>query len=791
MSTTPEEAQGTPAPEHDFDELTGVYGFFRRHQKKLLYTAGLFTLLTFSITGSLTNIVQGLGAEERDRATMQVNGERVKLTSDDYRFGAELARRYRQGLPYGVMLQVSSGDSSDNDMAEVFAILRRAAITEGIEPSMAEVDRAIEAAREMAQAESVSKLAVSRGFSSLAEYRLIVAEAMRIGVFTRLQTLALNDSEAEVMRQVLLYQEKVGYKVATFDEQAYQDELKEKSELTDEDFKKWLDDQNDTQKGRMNAFDLPTVQLRFAALLWSEGQFKPEEFADGVLEGYTITDDQLKTFYDAEKEYFKKPDTDDEYRAFEDEDVKDELTRMVQAERIMIDLNTKMKEAQLAVVQPKTDEVAKVQNELNEAQGVLTTAAKEKFTKESELKGKEAELEKDAENAELKTAVEALRTESMAANDAHGKANEVFEAKQKALEDAQKAEEDARANFDFVAEFNKLVEGKSGFVQKSMDKQASAEDLKDLDKLGLDLGHWERSMVATSLGSVGSMGNGPGRTYKASMIYQSLAMEARPLKPWDELKELVQDAYWTEKAVAEGKEKQKAMKDALLRLAKEKIPEFIANLEKERQERIDTKVKEWEDGVNADITKAGAMLKTPNLSSRLVKNWQVKLDRKTKELESKDARVEMFGRTVDREIEGEVAAEAEKHYAAILDAAAKEVGYAVQEIGPFPRQFSARPRFADDNDKTVVYVYQNQSEMEEGDTVGPVADAAERRSHVISCTKVEPMTAADITRREFERRRKFFVQWQLLKGQQQAFRKEVLEARYAIERPQAEVPEPE
>jgi len=790
MSTTPEEAQGTPAPEHDFDELTGVYGFFRRHQKKLLYTAGLFTLLTFSITGSLTNIVQGIGAEERDRPTMQVNGQRVSLTSDDYRFGAELARRYRQSLPYGVMLQVSSGDSSDNDMAEVFAILRRAAITEGIEPSMAEVDRAIEAAREMAQAESVAKLAVNRGYSSLAEYRLIVAEAMRVGVFTRLQTLALNGSDAEVMRQVLLHQEKVTYKVATFDEQAHQDELKEKSELTDDDFKNWLNDQNDTQKQRMNAFDLPTVQLRFAALLWAEGQFKPAEFADGVLEGYTITDDQLKSFYDAEKEYFKKPDTD-EYRAFEDEDVKDELTRMAQAERIMVDLNTKMKEAQLAAVQPMTDEVAKVQNELNEAQGVLTTAGKNKFTKESELKRKEAELEKDPENAELKTAVEALRTDTMAAVDAHSTANLDYEAKKTALEVAQKAEEDARSNFDFVGEFNKLVEGKSGFVHKAMEKQASAEDLKDLDKLGLDLGHWERSMVATSLSSVGSLGNGPGRTYKASTIYQSLAMDARPLKPWDDLKELVQDAYWTEKAVAIGKEKQQAMKDALLRLGKEKIPEFIADAEKKRQERIDTKAKEWEDGVNAAIAKAQEMLKTPNLSSKLVQNWQIQFDRKTKELESKDARVKMFEQSVEREIEIETAEEAKKHYAAILAAAATETGYTVQDIGPFTRELSARPRFADDYDKTIVYVFQNQSDMEEGDSVGPVADIAERRSHVITCTKVEPMTAEDVTRRDFERRRKFFVQWQLLKGQQQAFRKEVLEKRYDIKRPQSEVTEPE
>jgi hypothetical protein len=49
------------------------------------------------------------------------------------------------------------------------------------------------------------------------------------------------------------------------------------------------------------------------------------------------------------------------------------------------------------------------------------------------------------------------------------------------------------------------------------------------------------------------------------------------------------------------------------------------------------------------------------------------------------------------------------------------------------------------------------------------------------------MTAADITRREFERRRKFFLQWQVRNGQQQAFTKAALEARYQVKRPNPEV----
>ncbi|MFT4511743.1 MAG: hypothetical protein ACI89X_002178 [Planctomycetota bacterium] len=797
MSTTPEESQDTPAPEPDFDELTGVYGFFRRHQMKLLYTAGLFTLLTFSIGGSLQGLVGGLADSGRERATIIINGEGVKMTAEDQRIGGLLARKYQSAIPFGVMLQVLAGEGGTSDLPDVFAMVRRVAIGEGIEPSLKEVDRAIEATREQFKAESAAKLAVNNRFGSLAEYREVVLEAMRVGMYVRLQMLALDTSDAEVMRQTLLHQEKVSFKVATYDESARQAEMKEKSELTDEDLKKWLDEQSDFQKGRMSAFDLPTVKLRFAALLWAEGHFNPEEWAEGVLADYPLTDDQLKTYYEADKAYFLVEGKDDEYREFDDETVRAELTRMVQAERVVLDLNTKLKAAQLAVVQPLSDTVATNQNEFNTAQQDTRTAMKTKALKERELVGKEAELEKDAENAELLASVAALKAELEPMKVALTEAELVETAKKTALETAQAAEEAGRVGFDFVTEFNKLVEGKSGFVHKATEGQVTAEALQDLDALkgedglSLDLGHWERSMVATSLRSVGGIGNGPGRTYKASMVYQALEMEAQPLKAWDDLKPLCEDAYYTEKAVAEGREKITAMTETMLRLGKEKIPEFLAEREAERQGRIDTMVSDWETGVNEDIAKSQEMLKTPNLGTKATQDWQSKLTTKQAELGGKVTRVEMFGKQIEAEIESEVKEEATKHFTEVLDAAAKEVGYTVTEFGPFPRHLTQRPRFDEDYDKTVVYTFLHHSEMKAGDAVGPVTDTAERRSHVITCKVVEPLEAVDVTRREFEQRRKIFLGLQQRNGQQQAFTKEALEARYQVKRPAEKTVEPD
>jgi hypothetical protein len=611
---------------------------------------------------------------------------------------------------------------------------------------------------------------------------------MRIGMFTRLQLLALDTSDAEAMRQALLHREKVSFKVATYDEQARQDEMKEKSELTDDDLKSWLEEQTERQKMQMSAFDLPTVKLRFAALLWGDGQFNPEEWADGVLKDYPITADQLKTYYDVDKELFKI-EGGDEYRLFEDEAVKAELTRMVQAERVMLDLNTKLKAVQTAVVQPLSDTVATNQNDFNTAQQTTRTAMTAQAEKDLELTGKEAELAKDLENAELKASVEAIKVELATLKVAATEAEAAETAMKTALEVAQTAEEAARVGFDFVAEFNKLVEGKSGFVQKELDKQVTAEALQDLDALGLELGHWERSMAATSLRSAGSIGNGPGRTYKASVIYQALEMEAQPLKDWETLKPLCEDAYYTEKAVAEGREKTTAMTDVMLRLAKEKIPEFVAERAKELQGRIDTMVTEWEAEVSEDIAQSQEMLKTPGLGSKATQAWQNKLKMKQRELAGKELRVVRIGKMIEREIENEVKEEATKFFAEVLDVAAAEVGYTVTEFGPLPRFLTQRPRFDQDYDETVVYTFLQHGEMKAGDAVGPVTDTAERRSHVITCKSVLPLTAADLTRREFESIRKPFVRSQTQNGQRLAFTKEALEARYQLERAAVEQPE--
>ena len=71
-------------------------------------------------------------------------------------------------------------------------------------------------------------------------------------------------------------------------------------------------------------------------------------------------------------------------------------------------------------------------------------------------------------------------------------------------------------------------------------------------------------------------------------------------------------------------------------------------------------------------------------------------------------------------------------------------------------------------------------------------DSTFRRYHVAVCTKVEPLTAADVSRRDFEQLRTGFGRSQFSSLQaymafQQAFTRKAVEARYDLQRPAGEM----
>jgi len=150
---------------------------------------------------------------------------------------------------------------------------------------------------------------------------------------------------------------------------------------------------------------------------------------------------------------------------------------------------------------------------------------------------------------------------------------------------------------------------------------------------------------------------------------------------------------------------------------------------------------------------------------------------------------------VQKAIEAEIATEAKKFHKDVLDEAAAAAGFTVAELGPFARDLQQRdPRFDKDNTPAVVFLWRGQSQLKEGETTGVLQDFSNRAWHVAVCKKVEPLSASDVTRRDFESLRTgnggmSFANQQAGWAYRQAFTLKAIEARYEFKRDGGELRE--
>ena len=742
-----------PAAAHaELEQHTGIYGFFRRNQKKLLYTVGLFVLVTFSVSGPMIAAVRDWFAPLRPMPSILVGGERVHLQPSDYQFGSEIARNIRTLVT--VVPPVDAGDSGTSELGECYAILRRVAVTAGIDVSMAEVDRAIDTMRERGSVQTPQQLAKLHGFQSLAQYRELLAEALRIGTLIRLETLALDNSDARILQRIITDKEKITFKVATFDEKALDEKLKAAGGVSDDDLKKWLDGKAEPDKQRMQVYDTNRVELKFGGVMLDA--FDAAQWQDEALKDFTVGDQQLQKVYEQEKEQrFKKEDKS--YKPLDE--VKPEVTKLVQSERVMQHVLGKLRDKQNEFLKPETEDLQRCHTEL-EATMNAVSAAKAKL----------------AQNAEDAAAKEELRL-----------AEQPIESRQAAVKTAETKLAEKRATFDFQKEFGDLTKDKTGFVQKEFTGKRNADDLKDLEKDGVGLGEWPLAIYATYLQNKGDLSSMPGRSTKAAFVYQVKDLEVRPLKPWDKLKPLLEGAFFTEKAKTQAEENKKKLEDALLRLAKAKMPDKVAEIEGKRAAKVDEKLAAWEKQAQADLEKANATLANPDLGKQAQVAWTKKRDEVQAQLAKKDDKKKEFDTEVGKQIEADIGVEAKKFHAEVLDAAAAEAGFTVADVGPHPRELSSKPRFDKNHDHTVVFLFRSHAEMKEGESTGIVQDVTNRRWHVACCTKVEPLTIADVERREFQQLRsgggwvRSFASLQAMESYGQAFTKKALETRYSYQ----------
>ena len=715
-----------PPIKHDapHDEFSGAFGFFRKYQKLILYTAVLFALVTFSITGPVMSFVQGLfGHTAKVTAHLQVNASRQDLLPEDRLWGAQLAT-HRTALQ-NVLPRL--GDASNStELTTVYAVLRRASIAEGLDVSMAEVDKAIAALtamvnHRMQSTSSPAQIARLQGMESLAQYRELMREAMRIGNYVRLNSIGVDGSDAALMAAILEGEEKITLRAAQFDMKAAEEQLKT-TPIGEDDLKKWLEGKTEAEKTRLQVYDTNLVSL-LLGIGWLD-KFDPAQWGD-ELKDFKFADDQMKQLYAEEKERFKleKPQDGKEYRPLEDQAVKDELTKVAQLGEVLEKLRQKLVTQQQEALKEPLEKLTKAAQEKAQAQGTLDAAKKA-----AEAKPDDADLKKQLHDAE-----------------------DVFKAKELAETDEKKALDAARLAFDFRGRFAELTKDKAGFELKELKGPKNADGLRDLKEL--DLGEWKRPEFATVIRDAGEIGGTPARTPKGGFVYQVTEVVLKPLKAWDKLKTSLEAAYYQEQSKKQGDEHKQKFEDALLALAKEKIADKVAEIEARRQPEIDKEFADWEQKQKAELARADQVLTGGEVKpgTQAYDSWKVSKDQITAALEKRDDKKQEIAAAEGKKLDAEIKAEAKKKYAEVVDAAAQQAGFTVVALGPYWREVTMKdPALVKPADKAVGFLWGGAGkELKAGEATDVLEDVGNRRWILGVCDVVEPLAATDVPRREF------------------------------------------
>ncbi|MCC6672992.1 MAG: hypothetical protein IT458_18145 [Planctomycetes bacterium] len=769
--------------EAEVQRVGGGLEFFRRNQKAILYSAGLFALVFFSVTGPMIGFFQTIFSRAVPLPSVTLaDGRKVDLTTEDYDVARALAILHdpqRRGLDPVVVMPPLGGDEAEGGESrlDTFAMLRRLAIETGIDASDDEVDRAIQQALNVIKTGwTPAQLAQANGFS-LAAYRRLVSEQMRIGTFLRLAALGIDTSDASLAGHVLEDKELVTLQVASLDNKDLEKRLREKG-VTDQDLQKWIEGLSEMD--RIPYQDTNRVALRAVGLSYAD--FDPALF-EAELKGKTYGDEQIQQRYDLDRESRYRSEARAESRPASapatqtqtapgtqpvptqpsyvplDAALKTAIQRELQAEDALRELWNRVQLAMADALRPQVDARTKISIELEEAR-----KAKDKA---------EADLKAAPEKGDLKEAAE--------------RAKAAFDAKEKEYKAADEAVATTRKGFDAVAAFAKELKERKGLRTHVVAEPRNADGLKELgDGKAGGLGTWKDSFAAVALDVEGDLSATVQRTADAAFVFQVTQVIKRPLKDFAEIKEKAASDYFVKQADAEAKTKGEALSAALLRLGKEQRKAEVEKIEKDGAEAIARAQAEWETAQRKKLDDAKARL--AQITDRESMAWQA-WARQIAELEKSladPARKQEIETRVKTETEQKVKDEARKSWPQVLEAAATEAGFAIATVGPHLRDIASLPRFQYEFSETVRFLFQNEAvrKLKEGECTDVLTDTSGRRMHLAVLTKVEKATLQNVSRRQFLMARDGFVRERLAEGLRQSFSREALEKRYKFARPQ-------
>lgn len=420
--------------------------FFRRNQKAILYTAGIFALLTFSITGAMTDTFSNVFSSKRPMPVMTVPGVgSVSVTQDDYDVANTLSR-WNNASPIMALPPLGLDDEQRSNERHIYAALRRLAITAGIEGSRAEADRAIEQAMKIAKSnDTPAFFALRMGYPSLTALQNATAEALRVGTYLRLQALGIDASDPAAAEEALKEHQMLTFSVAELDKKAIEKRIKDAG-VKDDELQKWLETLGENEKFAYQDANHVALQAMGART----AEFDAASF-EAELKGKTWGDEVLQQRYDLEKDRRYKvkaesrpattsrPGSDSQqtlptqpsYLAFDD-GLKAKIKRELQAEDAVRAIWAQVQEDMAAFLRPQVEARTKAGEELAAARKKQTELEKAFADKREKLDQKA----KDAWAAKEKEFKEALDKSRQSVEDLQKAFNEASDKLTQAQKDA-------------------------------------------------------------------------------------------------------------------------------------------------------------------------------------------------------------------------------------------------------------------------------------------------------------------------------------------------------------------
>ncbi len=705
------------------------FDFFRKHQKAILYTAGLFALLTFSVTGAMTAVVEGLFQPSLPGATMTLaDGRRVMTTVEDHRIAQALSQT---PLFPDLIPQIGDQKSGMTELTDTLAAVRRLAIEYGIGASDLEVEKAVATiAKVWPRPEGVDQVTLS-DFARAAgrapgEYVVLMRESLRISTFLRLCSFAADASDARIADDLVRGMKKLTLRVATLDKKALEETLKT-TEVTDDQLREWLAGLSDADKQPYQ--DTNRVALRIAGLKLAD--FDDAAFA-AELAGKVYDEVAISDRYNLDREVLfrreKKEGEDppqDPYVPLDD--VRGQVLKRLKAEDVLRTIADRLQGALATQLQPLVDartEKSKDVARLREAQVAADKAAAEK-------------------------------PDDVTLKDAAAAAKAAKEAGEQAVKDANAAVDAARASFDMLAALPQVTTGK--LVTVSIPETKNADELKDLPEFGT----WEASWSAPSVDLVGDFGPRVQNTKAGAFLFQVAAAVKSPLKDFDKIRDQLREGYYKAKADELAKERRTKFEAALERLAKASKQTEIDAVEAEHQTALQKRFDEWKTAQQAALDKARQMRqsleKDPN--SIAYKQWLAKFEAIEKALADPEAHRKVLDTELRAETDGKIKKLVRGAHASVLDAAAAEAEFVVETVGPYRKDLDRQPRFQDAYPARVRFLFGNQTvkDLELNAASDVLEDFTNRAHHLAVMEKIEPGTLEDITRRDILAARDTFV----------------------------------